>query len=157
MPTRKGRFAQGAENPRYRSVGAGAAVQEIGRLMADGTYSAAEGLHQVRTLLARQEGLVDGAEAAGGDCGDSAKRSRHGDNDAVAGPAGQRCALPSCGVLLYNAQAVALDGESTDAAPLASCGGVSTPELLCSRGISKAISVQTTRLLCSDECILLVL
>ena len=92
MPTRKGRFAQGAENPRYRSVGAGAAVQEIGRLMADGTYSAAEGLHQVRTLLARQEGLVDGAEAAGGDGGDSAKRSPHGDNDAVAGPSGQRCA-----------------------------------------------------------------
>ena len=41
----------------------------------------------------------------------------------VAGPAGQRCALPCCGVLLYNVQAVALDGESIYAAPRASCGG----------------------------------
>ena len=42
---------------------------------------------------------------------------------AVAGPAGQRCVLPECGVLLYNAPAVALDGESIYAAPRVSCGG----------------------------------
>jgi hypothetical protein len=133
MPTRKKGFAKGALNHTNRSLArdgrvssreaVGAAVQEIGQLMADGTYSAADGLHQLRTLLARQEGLVDGAEAAAGDGGGSAKRSRDGDS-AVAGPAGQRCALPSCGVLLYNAQAVALDGESIDAVPLASCGVV---------------------------------
>jgi hypothetical protein len=59
-----------------------------------------------------------GAESAAVDEGGSAKRPR---DSTVAGPAGQRCALPSCGVLLYNAQAVALDGESIDAAPRALC------------------------------------
>ena len=122
MPTSKKGFSKGTENPRYRSRGAGAAVQQIRQLLADGTYTAAEGLRQVRILLERQEGIADaGAECAAGDEGGSAKRPR---DSTVAGPAGQRCALSSCGVLLYNAQAVALDGESIDAAPRASCGGV---------------------------------
>ena len=123
MPKGKKGFSIGADETRYRSRardGPGtSAVQQIGQLLADGTYTAAEGLRQVRILLERQEGIADaGAESAAGDEGGSAKRPR---DSTVAGPAGQRCALPSCGVLLYNAQAVALDGESIDAAPRALC------------------------------------
>ena len=129
MPQGKKGFSKGADVNIYRSrardgqatsrEAAGAAMQQIGQLLADGTYTAAEGLRQVRILLERQEGIADaGAECAAGDEGGSAKRPR---DSTVAGPAGQRCALPSCGVLLYNAQAVALDGESIDAAPRALC------------------------------------
>ena len=85
MPKGKKGFSIGAEHHRYRSrardgpatsrEAAGAAVQQIGQLMADGTYSAAEGLRQVRTLLEREEGIADaGAEATAGDEGGSAKR-----------------------------------------------------------------------------------
>ena len=118
-------FAVGAAHPRYRdgsrsrggpsgtapgqgephaSAGpaggrqaAGAAVQEIGEWLVDGTYTAAEALRDVRAVLepllstAHDSAAVAGAAAA--DAGSAAKRPRGGDG-VVAGPAATTFAVP---------------------------------------------------------------